>query len=44
MNEKQWLTVETQRLTRPQFERWFVNRSVGLVVMKACGSLHHWAR
>ena len=36
--------VETQRLTRSQFERWFINRSVGLVVMEACGSAHHWAR
>jgi transposase len=29
---------------RAQFERWFVNRTVGLVVMEACGSAHHWAR
>ena len=27
-----------------QFERWFANRAVGLVVMEACGSAHHWAR
>ena len=33
-----------QRLTRTQFERWFANRAVGLVVMEACGSAHHWAR
>ena len=26
------------------FERWFADRSVGLVVMEACGSAHHWAR
>ena len=25
-------------------ERWFANRAVGLVVMEACGSAHHWAR
>ncbi len=25
-------------------ERWLVNRGVGLVVMAACGSAHHWAR
>jgi transposase len=36
--------VETHRLTRAQFSRWFDNRSVGLVVMEACGSAHHWAR
>ena len=30
--------------SRTQFERWFVNRAVGLVVMEACGSAHHWAR
>lgn len=30
--------------TRTQFERWFANRSVGLVVMEACGSAHHWTR
>src|SRR6266851_7731333 len=39
-----WRVVEQQRLTRTQFERWFVNRTVGLVVMEACGSAHHWAR
>lgn len=39
-----WRVVETQRLTRAQFERWFDNRSVALVVMEACGSAHHWAR
>lgn len=39
-----WKVIEQQRLTRSQFERWFQNRSVGLVVMEACGSAHHWAR
>ena len=42
--DDQWRVIETQRLTRSQFERWFVNRSVGLVVMGACGSAHHWGR
>lgn len=39
-----WHLVEIHRLTHTQFERWFVNREVGLVVMEACGSAHHWAR
>src|ERR1700674_1060625 len=39
-----WKILETHRLTRSQFEHWFVNREVGLVVMEACGSAHHWAR
>lgn len=39
-----WRVVETQRLTRTQFERWFANRDVSLVMMEACGSAHHWAR
>lgn len=39
-----WRVVEQHRLTRSQFERWFINRQVGLVVMEACGSAHHWAR
>jgi transposase len=39
-----WRIVEQQRLTRTQMERWFANRAVGLVVMEACGSAHHWAR
>ena len=39
-----WKIVERTRLTRAQFERWFDNRSVGLVVKEACGSAHHWAR
>ncbi len=36
--------IERHRLTRSQFERWFANRCVGLVVMEACGAAHHWAR
>jgi len=36
--------IETLRLTRSQFERWFRNRSVVLVIMEACGSAHHWER
>jgi len=39
-----WKIVECARLTRAQFERWFDNRRVDLVVMEACGSAHHWAR
>lgn len=39
-----WKIVERARLTRSQFERFFVNREVALVVMEACGSAHHWAR
>jgi transposase len=39
-----WKVIETHRLTRTQFERWFANREVGLVVMEACGSAHHWTR
>src|SRR4030067_452868 len=32
-----WRVTEEHRLTRTQMERWFANRSVGLVVMEACG-------
>ena len=39
-----WKVIETHRLTRSQFERWFHNRDVSIVVMEACGSAHHWAR
>lgn len=39
-----WRVIEAHRLTRAQFERWFANRNVGLVIMEACGSAHHWAR
>lgn len=42
--DSQWKIIETHRLTRSQFERWFVNREVGVVVMEACGSAHHFAR
>lgn len=42
--DSRWRVVETHRLTRTQFERWFLNRDVSLVVMEACGSAHHWAR
>src|SRR4029453_4113157 len=39
-----WRVVESHRLTRTQFERWFVNRAVGLGVRDRCGSAPHWAR
>lgn len=39
-----WKVVESHRLTRIQFERWFANREVDLVIREACGSAHHWAR
>lgn len=39
-----WKVVERARLTRGQFERWFQNRAVRLVVMEACATAHYWAR
>ncbi|MFT3850887.1 MAG: IS110 family transposase [Propionivibrio sp.] len=42
--DDKWNIVGQERLTRSQFERWFQNRDVGLVVMEACGSAHHWGR
>lgn len=39
-----WKVVERARLTRGQFERWFANREVSLVVMEACATAHYWAR
>lgn len=42
--DEQWRVTERHRLTRTQFERFFANRSAGLVVMEACGSAHYWAR
>jgi len=39
-----WRVTDKHRLTRSQFERWFVNRDVSLVILEACGSAHHWAR
>ena len=39
-----WRVLETRRLTRRQFESFFLGREVALVVMEACGSAHHWAR
>jgi transposase len=42
--DAQWRLCERHRLTRSQFERFFANRAVSLVVMEACGSAHHWAR
>ena len=44
ITDSTWRIGEKQRLTRTQFERWFANRAVSLVVMEACGSAHHWAR
>jgi transposase len=42
--DRQWRVVGSARLTRGQFERWFDNRALELVVMEACGSAHYWAR
>src|SRR3954469_14301115 len=42
--EAQWRVVGSARLTRGQFEQWFDNRQVELVIMEAYGSAHHWAR
>jgi transposase len=42
--DEHWRITERARLTRSQFERWFANHAVGLVVMESCGSAHHWAR
>lgn len=39
-----WRVTGTLRLSRTQFERYFINRRVALVVMEACGTSHHWAR
>lgn len=40
----QWTVVESHRLTRAQFERWFDNRDIDTVIMEACGSAHYWGR
>ncbi len=42
--DSSWRVTEKHRLTRTQFERWFANRDVRLVIMESCGSAHHWAR
>src|SRR4030066_1246005 len=42
--DSSWKVIEQHRLTRTQFERWFANREVSLVIMEACGSAHHWGR
>ncbi|MCX7177163.1 MAG: IS110 family transposase [Proteobacteria bacterium] len=42
--DSSWKVIESHRLTRTQFERWFANRNIRLVIMEACGSAHHWAR
>jgi transposase len=42
--DERWKVVERARLTRSQFERWFHNRAVRLVIMEACATAHYWAR
>ena len=42
--DARWRMTGGARSTRGQFERWFANREVALVIMEACGSAHHWAR
>ena len=36
--------VESHRLRRGPFEKFFANRHVDHIVMEACGSAHHWGR
>ncbi len=43
---RRWL-LAGDRIASPHaqsIQYWFANRAVGLVVMEACGSAHHWAR
>ena len=42
--DQNWRVIGKHRLTRTQFERFFANRAVGLVIMEACGSAHFLAR
>ncbi|MFO1263003.1 MAG: hypothetical protein U1E84_06650 [Rhodoferax sp.] len=35
--DEHWRVLETQRLTRTQFERWFANRDVSPVITEAWG-------
>ena len=42
--DSRWRVVDAKRLSRPQFEQFFVNRNVARVVMEACATAHHWAR
>lgn len=42
--DEHWKPIERARLTRGQFERWFQNRAIRLVVMEACATAHYWAR
>lgn len=39
-----WKVIESHRLTRAQFERFFDNRDIDTVIMEACGSAHYWGR
>lgn len=36
--------LESHRVSRAKFLRFFANRESAQVVMEACGSAHHWAR
>lgn len=36
--------LERKRMTRSQFERFWINREPCQVAIEACGSAHHWAR
>jgi transposase len=42
--DPQWRIIERHRLTRAQFERFLVNRTIDRVIMEACGSAHYWGR
>jgi transposase len=42
--DSRWHVRDAKRLTRQQFEQFFVNRNIALVVMEACATAHHWGR
>ena len=39
-----WRRLGSHRLSCSQFERWFDNREIALVIMEACGMANHWSR
>ena len=44
VTDNTWQALQTARLTRAQFPKWFDNRKVDRVVMEACGTAHFWGR
>ena len=42
--DKHYRVVQSKRLSRSQFQQFFINLPPAHIIMETCGSTHYWAR